>query len=283
MILVNKYLASRWTVEARVSLLLAQNAVATVAVVACRALGLSRCRAPLDRNTALAWFPVNCCFVAMLLTSFAAMRYLSVPMITVFKQLANLLTCVGEFYLFGKTTTPGVVVAFVVMTAGAVMAAKHDLAFSGAGYAWQLANCAATSAYVLYLKHATATVQLTRFGMLFYNNVLSLPLLAAVALANDEVNTLRRSRRAGVLDGDILVVIALTGLLSVVLSIASIWCVSATSATTYSVVGALNKIPASVLGFLLFDAPISRNALVYIAVSLCGGFIYSYEKLRVHH
>lgn len=40
--------------------------------------------------------PVNICFVLMLLTSFVAMRYLSVPMITIFKQLANLITVTGE-------------------------------------------------------------------------------------------------------------------------------------------------------------------------------------------
>lgn len=104
-------------------------------------------------------------FVVMLSTSFEAMRFLSVPMITVFKQLANLLTVSGEYYLFGKTVSFGVILSFFVMISGAVLAAVNDLEFSLAGYMWQSGNCVATSGYVLYLKHATQSIDMSKFGV----------------------------------------------------------------------------------------------------------------------
>mmetsp|Transcript_13015 Transcript_13015/g.39322 ORF Transcript_13015/g.39322 Transcript_13015/m.39322 type:complete len:214 (+) Transcript_13015:2-643(+) len=208
------------------------------------------------------------------------MRFLSVPMITVFKQLANLLTVCGEFYLFGKPVTYGVLLAFAVMILGAVLAAANDLDFSAAGYLWQGANCVTTSAYVLYLKHATQTIDVSKFGLVFYNNLLSLPLLVAIAIAHGEVGVLLEAHGRGAIDARFFAVNAFAGTLGMFLNLASVWCVSATSATTYAVVGALNKIPSTVLGYLLFRTLVTAKMAVYIAVSLAGGFIYSYDKLN---
>ncbi|KAJ8599749.1 hypothetical protein CTAYLR_003433 [Chrysophaeum taylorii] len=278
MVLTNKWLASTLGVRAHVSLLLMQNAVATLAVSLCKATGIVS-YADFDARIALQWLPVNLCFVVMLLTSFVAMRYLSVPMITIFKQLANLVTVSGEFYLFGKPVSRMVILSFATMIFGAILAAANDLAFSAVGYSWQAANCFSTSSYVLYLKHATRSVQLSKFGMVFYNNLLSLPMLALVAVSNGEPSALLDAHSRGLLDLSFFALNALAGCIGFLLNLASVWCVSATSATTYAVVGALNKIPVTILGFLIFRLPISKEMAIYVSLSLVGGFLYSYDKV----
>lgn len=275
MVLTNKWLATG--IHAHVSLLFMQNAVATATVALCRSAGFVSYE--FDGRTALQWLPVNLCFVMMLLTSFVSMRYLSVPMITVFKQLANLITVSGEAYL-GQPVSRGVLVSFATMISGAVLAAASDLEFSVPGYLWQLANCFSTSAYVLYLKHATRTIRISKYGMVFYNNLLSLPLLFVIALCNSEVLTLRDAYVEGKIDTYFFACNAFAGAFGFLLNLASVWCVSATSATTYAVVGALNKVPVTIFGFLLFKTTVSRDMAAYIALSLAGGFLYSYEKLR---
>lgn len=281
MVLTNKWLASTFGVHAHVSLLLMQNAVATATVALFKGAGLVTY--DFELATAAQWLPVNACFVVMLLTSFVAMRYLSVPMITVFKQLANLITVGGEFYLFGKPVSRGVLISFATMISGAALAAANDLEFSPLGYAWQIANCFSTSAYVLYLKHATRTVRVSKYGMVFYNNLLSLPFLTLIALCNSEPLALRDAYTDGKLDTAFFACNAFAGAFGFLLNLASVWCVSATSATTYAVVGALNKVPVTIFGFLLFKTTVSRDMAAYIALSLAGGFLYSYEKLRQVH
>lgn len=49
------------------------------------------------------------------------------------------------------------------------------------GYFWMVANCCTTAGYVLYMKHATKTIKLPRFGMVFYNNLLTTLLLTVAA------------------------------------------------------------------------------------------------------
>ena len=70
------------------------------------------------------------------------------------------------------------------------------------------------------------------------------------------------------------------GLVGFALNFASLNCVALTGPTTYAIVGSLNKIPVAFLGFVLFDNKISRDTWFFIAVSMCGGFLYSYAKIR---
>ena len=64
-----------------------------------------------------------------------------------------------------------------VFVVGAVLAGSADLSFSLPGYLWMSVNCFATSSYILLMKRATKTLSLSKFGMVFYNNLLSVPLL----------------------------------------------------------------------------------------------------------
>ena len=51
-------------------------------------------------ETARAWLPVNLLFIGMLCSGFISFVYVSVPMITIFKNLTNLITVAGDWFLF---------------------------------------------------------------------------------------------------------------------------------------------------------------------------------------
>jgi GDP-mannose transporter len=55
--------------------------------------------------------------------------------------------------------------------------------------------------------------------------------------------------------------------------------VGATSATTYAIVGTLNKIPVTVIGYFVFNAKISNEGLIFVALASAGGLLYGYAKL----
>ncbi len=127
---------------------------------------------------------------------------------------------------------------------------------------------------MLYLKRAVTTVSLSKFGMVYYNNLLSVPLLLGLALLNGELGSvwaqtmgpgtgsspaaLQANGAAlgrAVLPGAPLWVanplgfvgtMLVSGVVGFALNGASLWCVQATSPSTFSMVGALNKIPLAV-------------------------------------
>jgi len=112
--------------------------------------------------------------------------------------------------------------------------------------------------------------------MVYYNNLLSVMLLLPLCLANQEY--------AAFFDPHFTTpkfwaINSLAGFFGFYLNFASLWCVSATSATTYAIVGSLNKVPITVLGFLIFDAKLTHEGIYFVILATLGGFLYAYAKL----
>ena len=258
-------------------LVVIQALVAVACVETCRILNWVQYETP-SWPTIRAWAPVNVFFCLMLFTGMASLQYNSVPMVTVFKNVTNIATTAGDFWFFGSPVETLVMAAFGVMLSGAVLAAWNDLEVTWTGLFWMVANCVSTSGYVLYMKHATQTIKLSKFGMVFVNNVLCVCFLMPVSMLMGEVEIVYRTsalHTAGYVGRNLF-----AGLVGFFLNFASLNCVSVTGPTTYAIVGSLNKIPVTFLGYILFDSIITGQTWFYIGVSLCGGFLYSYAKIR---
>ncbi|KAJ1468551.1 hypothetical protein T484DRAFT_1854972 [Baffinella frigidus] len=70
-----------------------------------------------------------------------------------------------------------------------------------------------------------------------------------------------------------------TGVNGIVIALCSMWCIEATSGSTYSmVVGALNKIPLAILGIFIFNDPLNLLNLSGVFLGLAGGILFSYDR-----
>merc|ERR1719267_195629 len=98
-------------------------------------------------------------------------------MVTIFKNLTNILIMFGDYYFYNTKVTNIVIGSFGIMLFGAICAAYNDVTFNAAGYFWMSMNCFATASYVLYMKFATKTIKISKVDMVFYNNMLSIPIL----------------------------------------------------------------------------------------------------------
>ena len=229
-------------------------------------------------ETAKQWAPVNIFFCLMLFTGMASLQYNSVPMVTIFKNLTNILTCYGDHLFFETSVERLVLVAFGIMLSGAVAAAWNDIYITWLGLFWMALNCVSTSGYVLYMKFATKNVKLSKFGMVFYNNVLCVCFLLPVAFMMGEISLLLST--PALHTPDYLSKNIFAGLVGFLLNFASLTCVAATGPTTYAIVGSVNKIPVAFLGYLIFDNVITSETWFFICISMAGGFLYSYAKIQ---
>ena len=214
----------------------------------------------------------------MLFTGMASLQYNSVPMVTVFKNVTNVITTAGDFYFFGQVPEMLVLVAFGVMLGGAIAAAWNDINFSVEGLFWMVANCFSTSGYVLYLKFATKNVKLSKFGMVFYNNVLCTLFLLPAAISMGQVTSFLQT--PAIHTPDYFFKNVWAGFVGFFLNFASLTCVAATGPTTYAIIGSLNKVPVTFLGYFLFDSVITPETWFFIGVSMMGGFLYSFAKIE---
>lgn len=281
MVIVNKSLASSYNhlIDGSLNILLVvfQAITAVICVEFCKKMNWVE-YPPFNMRTAMKWAPVNIFFCLMLFTGMASLQHNNVPMVTVFKNVTNIFITAGDFYFFKTPVETMVMLAFGIMLGGAIAAAWYDLYLTWIGFFWMIANCLSTSGYVLYLKFATKNLKLSKFGMVFYNNVLCTLFLLPVASAMGEVRIFLSTESIHTPDYFFKNFIA--GFVGFALNFASLNCVQSTGPTTYAIVGSLNKIPITFFGWLLFSSTITAQTWFFIAVSMCGGFMYSFAKIN---
>lgn len=283
MTLLNKAALSAFHFTAPTTLLCFQCTVTLVLVGIAYALGFGK-PPPITLRLLRMWLPVNILFVGMVWTSFYALRGLGVAMVTVLKNLTNFLVIFGDLYLFNKHYSAGVWATLFLMLGSALCSAATDLAFDAAGYAWQLVNNFFTAAYSLWLRFVITQMSVIthkqggtdELGMVVYNNLLSIPMIVALIFATGEAGRLGQER--AIWETGFQLAAVVSALLSFLISIASMWFLSCTTATTFSLVGSLNKIPLAILGMLLFKAPTSTNNVISVMIGLAAGVVFAHAK-----
>ncbi|XP_059639133.1 GDP-mannose transporter GONST1-like isoform X3 [Cornus florida] len=240
---------------------------------------------PLTLRLIKVWLPVNVIFVGMLITSMFSLKYINVAMVTVLKNVTNVITAVGEMYLFHKYHDNRVWASLFLMIISAISGGITDLSFHAIGYMWQIFNCFLTASYSLTLrrvmdtaKQVTKSGNLNEFSMVLLNNTLSLPLGIILIFMFNEVDYLSRTP---LLRMPIFwFVVTFSGFLGMAISFTSMWFLRQTGPTTYSLVGSLNKIPLSVAGILLFKVPTSLENSASIFFGLLAGVFFAKAKMR---
>lgn len=116
---------------------------------------------------------------------------------------------------------------------------------------------------------------------MFYNNLLSIPILVVASLLVEDWSSENLARNFPAdTRNSIFLAMFITGLSSVFISYTSAWCVRVTSSTTYSMVGALNKLPIALSGLIFFDAPVTFPSVSAIVIGFISGLIYALAKIK---
>eukprot|EP00049_Salpingoeca_infusionum_P019846 m.363163 g.363163 ORF g.363163 m.363163 type:complete len:302 (-) comp21577_c0_seq1:202-1107(-) len=275
MIYTNKFVLSVYEFRYASTLVVIQSAIAVLTLSllgATQLIQLPRFR----WATVVQWAPVTLFFGLMLYTGSKTLSLLTIPVMTVFKNMTNLFIAFGDWYLFGQIITLAIFVSFVVMVIGSVLTGFSDLNFNLEGYVWMAINCLAQASYVLYMRHAKQTTKLSDWGMAMYNNALCVVVVGIGAIVSGEVLEVPQYPQWG--DPLFLTALGFSGLIGTGLSFCVFWCVSATSPTTYSMIGALNKVPVTVLSVLFFHVNMDWKTWVSICVGLSAGVLYTYAK-----
>ncbi|BDA51640.1 GDP-mannose transporter [Coccomyxa sp. Obi] len=283
MVLLNKAALSSWDFQSPILLLFFQCLSCCIFVAVLSVLNLV-CLEPWNLEIVRLWLPVNVIFVGMIWSSFSALRNLGVPMATVLKNMTNIFTICGDYAFYGKVYGAGVWASLALICVSAICGSITDLAFNLEGYMWQLVNCLFTAFYSLYLRGVMDRVvpltvkkaRLDEFSMVFYNNFLSLPLLLGLIWWHGELHAIIHD--PVLRDPSFIMTACASALVAFGISFASLWFLSTTTATTYSLVGSLNKIPIAAIGLFAFNTPWNSRNAASIAVGLIAGLVFVKAK-----
>ncbi|KAK0621301.1 hypothetical protein B0T17DRAFT_508665 [Bombardia bombarda] len=298
MTVVNKYVVSGSYWNLNFFYLAVQSLVCTAAILLCKQLGLLNNLAPFDSVKARKWFPISLLLVGMIYTSTKALQFLSVPVYTIFKNLTIIVIAYGEVLWFGGSVTPVALLSFGLMVLSSVIAAWADIqaAINGvghssetaaalstlnAGYAWMGMNVFCTAAYVLGMRKVIKKMNFKDYDTMFYNNLLTIPVLIVCSLLVEDWGHENLIKNFPIETRNSLMIgMVYSGLAAIFISYCSAWCIRVTSSTTYSMVGALNKLPIAISGLIFFNAPVTFGSVSAIFIGFVSGIVFAWAKVR---
>ncbi|CAI4409797.1 CPG_1a_G0014970.mRNA.1.CDS.1 [Saccharomyces cerevisiae] len=298
MTVTNKFVVNLDNFNMNFVMLFVQSLVCTVTLCILRIVGVANFRS-LNRTDVKNWFPISLLLVLMIYTSSKSLQYLAVPIYTIFKNLTIILIAYGEVLFFGGKVTSMELTSFIMMVLSSVVATWGDqqaIAIKASsledldqelvestifvlnpGYLWMFTNCISSALFVLIMRKRIRLTNFKDYDTMFYNNVLALPLLLVFSFIMEDWSTKNLSVN---LSADSLAAMVISGLMSAGISYCSGWCVRVTSSTTYSMVGALNKLPIALAGLVFFDAPKNFLSFFSIFLGFLSGLLYAVAKQK---
>ncbi|WFD08343.1 GDP-mannose transporter into the lumen of the Golgi [Malassezia vespertilionis] len=309
MTVINKFTVSGAGFTMNLLVLLCQCAVGILMVYAAKMLGYIQLR-DLNMRDVKAWFPISTMLVFVIWTGSKALQFMDIPIYTIFKNLTIILIAYGEVLWFDGHITRLVFISFLLMVLSSFVAAWPDIvggepaavvpharalataqaaqaaapaaqgwALGQNGYLWMLTNCLVSAVFVLVMRKRIKLTGFKDWDTMFYNNLLSIPVLLVMSLLleNWSAETLERNfphqRR-----GSLILAVALSGTGGVAISYTTAWCIRTTSSTTYSMVGALNKLPLALSGMVFFGNRATIYNSLGIAIGFLAGIVYAVGK-----
>ena len=233
------------------------------------------------KREARRFWPLTVAYIAMLVTSFMSLRYLSIPLVTIFKYLTNVAVLAGDWYFYGERVTPLILLSVVMVVAAAFFAGQVDFRANVAGYVWMLLNCCSTAGNILLMRYVGRASSedapaLDSLTLNYIKNAMSLPIIVVVMVIQGEAVEVWSSPL--LTSPAFMGAIFTSAVIGFGVGSAAMWCIQMTSAITYATVGSMNRITLSLMGIVLLgDVPTARQGM-FIVLGLAGGMVYAYAK-----
>jgi len=215
-------------------------------------------------------------FTGMVVTGLAALKYVNVPMYSALRRLTTFIVIIVQFILIKKTVSREEFLSVVAMVLGALIASIGDLSFDLWGYFLVGLNCVVTAWYLVLISKKQQETQLESFGLMFYNNIFSIPILI-VSVALTEWEILLNFNMWYSLGFQ--VVFFMSCALAFLLNYFVFLCSIVNSPLATSITGQLKSIVSTLLGLVMFGGVVLTTSLsLGLAISTFGGLWYGKVK-----
>lgn len=257
-----------------------QNLISVATISMAKYLGLTTCgtlSAPLTRKMPV---PILC-FVCFIFTNAQSLRYVNLPVLTVWKSLGPMFVTLFERFYFRDSFSTSVYVAMVLIVLSAFVTAIHDLEYSPIGYMWALLNVFSNVAYLASLRIYLRDPDISSLDKTYHSNLLSIIPIIPMALLSNELPTVFNA--FAVRSAWFKFAFLFSGFLTTAVCASAFWTISLSNGSTLSFIGGFNKVPIILLSLFLFDMRISVEGWIGVTLGVVAGILFIFAKSSQRH
>lgn len=229
-------------------------------------------------QTAKKFAPAALVFYLAIFTNTHLLKHANVDTFIVFRSLTPLLVAIADT-TFRKQPCPSKLtfLSLVIILGGAVGYVMTDSGFTLTAYSWAVAYVVTITTEMVYIKHMVTSLGLNTWGLVLYNNLLSLlmaPVFAVLTGEHLSVFKAIESRGQSWFELDAFVAVSLSCVFGLLISFFGFAARQAVSATAFTVTGVVNKFLTVAINVMIWDKHANAFGLVCLLLTLVGGILY---------
>eukprot|EP01126_Amoeba_proteus_P043342 TRINITY_DN4753_c0_g1_i18.p1 TRINITY_DN4753_c0_g1~~TRINITY_DN4753_c0_g1_i18.p1 ORF type:complete len:269 (+),score=38.51 TRINITY_DN4753_c0_g1_i18:308-1114(+) len=231
-------------------------------------------------NTAKKVFLVSMLYTINVGVALTALAGLKVPVYGALKRMSMLSTLFGEYIILNKVAPVKITSSILIIIAGILIMATGDMEFNLQAYMAAAFSCLAQSSFLLILKKKSLEKNLTTFGLLYYNSVLSLPILTVLFVVSGDMKAVLNYHNWSNIY--FLLCLVLSLLLGFLLNFSTFLCTVVNSPLDVVVSGQCKVIGQTVLGFFVLGG--MKTTLLHVIglnMTVMGGLVYAWTSYKI--
>lgn len=257
--------------------LICQFVASVAAVLGLSAAGLLEKVEPLAWNKIKPFMGISLLFCACLWTNVKALEFANVETVVVFRALSPISVAFCDFLFLGQSL-PNLRswLSIAVIVVGAILYVVTDDGFQVKAYLWVVLYFISITAEMVYVKFVVDSVEMTTWGRVYYNNVLSIPPTLALGLAFGEFDKLATLEWTSFH----IAALVLSCIVGVGISYAGFNLRKLVTATSFTVIGVLCKIASVLLNIVIWDKHANAMGVGALCICIFAGTFYQQSAKR---
>jgi len=214
---------------------------------------------------------VSFLFATCLYTNVMALKHANVETLIVFRALSPIAVSVCDFF-FMDMELPNLRswFALIAIVIGAAAYVYFDGDFKLDSYVWVIAYFVSIVSEMVYVKYVITEVKMTTWGRVYYNNLLSIfPVAVFGWIFNDYENLMNHNWNA-----QSIIFLSLSCVVGVGISYAGFYLRDLVTATSFTVIGVVNKLATTAVNALIWDKHANTYGVIALLFCIMGGTFY---------
>lgn len=220
---------------------------------------------------------ISLLFCICLYTNVKSLEFANVETVIVFRASTPIFVAICDWYFRGEPLPSGRSwIALFSILLGASVYVMTDEGFHVTAYFWVCGYLVSIIAEMVYTKYVVEELPMSTWSRVYYNNVISIPPVLLLGLINGEFSGLLEEEWSAPQVSAIL----LSCVVGVGISYAGFNLRALVNATSFTVIGVLNKVFSVLINVLIWDHHANTAGISALVVCILAGTFYQQSSKK---